>query len=170
MRPGQVLNNLYGRLLAALEEVLSREEPDLILVQGDTTSALAGAQAGFHRGIPVAHIEAGRHQQPAQSLSGRDEPAAHFAGLARYHFAATPGNRDALLAEGVDPATIFVTGNPVVDSLHTILDRPLSPTVQDVLQATAGLKRIVLTTHRRESFAGPMEANLARSPRVHRAP
>src|SRR3954452_873172 len=57
MRPGQSLNALYARLLVALDNVLDRDRPDLVLVQGDTTTALAGAQAAFHRGIPVGHVE-----------------------------------------------------------------------------------------------------------------
>lgn len=160
MRPGQALNEVCARLLAALEEVLTKEQPDLILVQGDTTTALAGALAGFHKGIPVAHVEAGLRSGNPLSPFPEEMNRRLISRVARFHFAATPGNRDALLADGVDPARVFVTGNTVVDSLKAILDRPLSPAVQDLLKATDGLKRIVLTTHRRESFDGAMAANL----------
>src|SRR5438046_587836 len=81
--------------------------------------------------------------------------------LATYHFAATRRNRATLLSEGVPENTVFVTGNPVVDSLHAMLERAGdSPVVARLLEATSGLKRIVLTTHRRESFGEVMAGNL----------
>ena len=81
--------------------------------------------------------------------------------VARYHFAATARNRETLLAEGVAPGSIFVTGNPVVDALEDMLRRATpAPETQAVLDATQGLKRIVLTTHRRESFGDVMADNL----------
>src|SRR2546428_13355612 len=82
--------------------------------------------------------------------------------LTTNHIAATRRSRATLLAEGVPEATVFVTGNPVVDSLHAILRRAaVSPVVASLLEATSGLKRIVLTTHRRESFGDAMAGNLS---------
>jgi UDP-N-acetylglucosamine 2-epimerase (non-hydrolysing) len=160
MKAGQSLNVACARILASLDDVLAKEKPDLILVQGDTTTALAGALAGFHHGVPVAHVEAGLRSGNPLSPFPEEMNRRLISRLARFHFAATPGNRAALLDDGVDPATVFVTGNTVVDSLLTILERPLSSIVRDVLDRTSGLKRIVLTTHRRESFGGAMEGNL----------
>jgi len=81
--------------------------------------------------------------------------------LATYHFAATPRNRDTLLSEGVPHGSIFVTGNPVLDSLKTILERSATtPVLEEVLKATKGLRRIIVTTHRRESFGEVMAENL----------
>src|SRR5205085_12591462 len=81
--------------------------------------------------------------------------------LATYHFAATEGNRATLVAEGIPEKRIFITGTPVVDSLQAILER-LQPgsAIEALLQRTAGLKRIVLTTHRRESFGTTLAGNL----------
>jgi len=82
--------------------------------------------------------------------------------LAKYHFAATEGNRANLLREGVSEDNIFVTGNPIVDSLKCILERGTqTPQLQRIIRTTEGLKRLVVTTHRRESFGGVIESNLA---------
>ena len=146
MTDHQTPSQVCSRVLASLDLLLAEEMPDLVLVQGDTTTALAAALAGFHRRIPVGHVEAGLRSGNA---------------VASYHFAATAANRDTLLAEGVAARGVFVTGNPVVDALHDMLRRSTpSPETRTVLDATDGLKRIVLTTHRRESFGEVMADNL----------
>ncbi|HVF55343.1 MAG TPA: UDP-N-acetylglucosamine 2-epimerase (non-hydrolyzing) [Pyrinomonadaceae bacterium] len=161
MSPGQTPNQVCSRVLAALDSILNEERPDLILVQGDTTTALAGALAGFGRGVAVGHVEAGLRSHDARSPFPEEVNRRLITNLASYHFAATPSNRDTLLAEGVAPQNIFVTGNPVVDSLKAIIDETeLAPATRDLLEATRGLRRIVLTTHRRESFGEVMSENL----------
>ncbi|MBA2732232.1 MAG: UDP-N-acetylglucosamine 2-epimerase [Acidobacteria bacterium] len=126
MEPGQTPNQLCARVMSALDYVLSEEQPDLILVQGDTTTALAGALAGFHRRIPVAHVEAGLRSGNLSSPYPEEINRRLITGLASYHFAVTTRNRDTLLAEGIARSSIFFTGNPVVDSLKTILgQRPI---------------------------------------------
>lgn len=161
MEPGQTPNQVCARVLSALDPILSFEEPDLIVVQGDTTTALAGALAGFHRRIPIAHVEAGLRSGCAHSPFPEEMNRRLITSLASFHFAATERNRETLLSEGVDPSTVFVTGNPVVDSLKTILsEQTAGDSVRQLLQLTGGLKRIILTTHRRESFGEAMEANL----------
>lgn len=161
MRPGQTPNQLCARVLSSLDPVLRQEQPDLLIVQGDTTTALAGALAGFHRQIPVAHVEAGLRTHDPRSPYPEEMNRRLITGLTTYHFAATDANRDTLLAEGVAGENIFVTGNPVVDSLKAILKLALvTPAVETLLRMTAGRKRIVLTTHRRESFGGAMAGNL----------
>lgn len=161
MEPGQTPNHVCSRVLAALEPLLIRDRPDLILVQGDTTTAMAGALAGFHQRIPVGHVEAGLRSGHPLNPFPEEMNRRLITRLATYHFAATPHNRDLLLSEGVAPEHIFVTGNPVVDALHAILERAsTTPTMAALLQATAGLKRIALTTHRRESFGPAIAANL----------
>ena len=162
MEPNQTPNQVCARVLARLDLLLDEERPDLILVQGDTTTALAGALAGFHRRIPIGHVEAGLRSGNAYSPYPEEMNRRLITRLATYHFAATRRNRATLLSEGVPEDTVFVTGNPVVDSLHTILERAgVSPVVESLLEATSGLKRIVLTTHRRESFGEVMAANLS---------
>jgi UDP-N-acetylglucosamine 2-epimerase (non-hydrolysing) len=161
MEPGQTPNRVCARVLAAIDPILTQERPDLLLVQGDTTTALAGALAGFHQRIPVGHVEAGLRSGDVQSPYPEEMNRRLITRLATYHFAATTQNRATLLAEGVRGEQVFITGNPVVDSLHTILARRTdSPGVAALLRATEGLKRIVLTTHRRESFGDALAENL----------
>ena len=161
MAPHQPLNELCARVLSGLDGILAETRPDLLLVQGDTTTAMAGALAGFHRGIPVAHVEAGLRSGDATSPYPEEMNRRLASRLATWHFAATPANRDTLVGEGVPADAIFVTGNPVVDSLQTILkSETVPPRVAELLEATEGLRRIVLTTHRRESFGRAMRDNL----------
>ena len=136
--------------------------PDMILVQGDTTTALAGALAGFHRDVPVGHVEAGLRSGNLRSPFPEEMNRRMISRLATFHFAATKRNRMTLMAEGVETANIFVTGNPVVDSLNDIVGRSLEKTsaLTHVLSETSGLKRLILTTHRRERFGETMMENL----------
>lgn len=161
MKPKQTPNQICSRVLSSLDPILVAEQPDMILVQGDTTTALAGALAGFHRCIPVAHVEAGLRSGNLHSPYPEEMNRSLITKLASYHFAATERNRETLLAEGVARDTIFVTGNPVVDSLKVILARArMSTNVKQLLNATKGLRRVVLTTHRRENFGELMTENL----------
>ncbi len=161
MEPGQNPNTVCARVLAALDPVLDREAPDVVLVQGDTTTAMAGALAAFHRRIPVGHVEAGLRSGNVSSPYPEEMNRTLVGRLATFHFAATPRNRAALLDEGVADERVFVTGNPVVDALHDVMARPSeNPRLRDRVEATRGLRRIVLTTHRRESFGPVMAENL----------
>jgi UDP-N-acetylglucosamine 2-epimerase (non-hydrolysing) len=161
MEPDQTPNRICSRALAALEPILVHERPDLILVQGDTTTAMAGALAGFHQRIPIGHVEAGLRSGNPQSPYPEEMNRRLITRLATYHFAATPRNRDTLLLEDVPQESVFVTGNPVVDALQDMLQRfSVAPAMTELLKATQGLKRIVLTTHRRESFGEVMAGNL----------
>lgn len=105
-----------SRVLAAFDPVLDFERPDLILVQGDTTTALAGALAGFYRHIPVGHVEAGLRTLDTRNPYPEEMNRQLMTSLASYHFAATRSNRETLLAEGVARHRVFVTGNPVIES------------------------------------------------------
>lgn len=161
MQINQTPDELCSRLLCLLHPVIAREEPEMILVQGDTTTALAGALSGAQRGIPVGHVEAGLRSGNLYSPYPEEMNRRIITRLATYHFAATPANRETLLSEGVEGKNIFLTGNPVVDSLQAMLERAAaSPAIKKLLDATEGLRRIVLTTHRRESFCGVMSENL----------
>jgi UDP-N-acetylglucosamine 2-epimerase (non-hydrolysing) len=161
MTAAQTPSTICSRVLISLDNILEQERPDLLLVQGDTSTALAGALAGFHRRIPVGHVEAGLRSGNTFSPFPEEMNRRLISRLATLHFAATPQNREVLLAEGVAPESVFVTGNPVVDALRTVLRwaSPLAP-IRSLLERTAGLKRVVLTTHRRESFGATMMENL----------
>jgi UDP-N-acetylglucosamine 2-epimerase (non-hydrolysing) len=161
MQPNQTLSSLSARVLAALDPVLVAEKPDLVLVQGDTTTALAGAMAAFHRHIPVGHIEAGLRSGNALSPFPEEMNRRLISRIATLHFAATANNRDTLLAEGITPDCVFLTGNTVVDALLMMVDRAKpSPSTLELLDRTHNLDRILLTTHRRESFGERMSDNL----------
>lgn len=157
----QTPQEISRRIHKAFTEVLAHEQPDLVLVQGDTTTAMAGASAAHALGIAVGHVEAGLRSGNLHSPYPEELNRRTITGLASYHFAATVGNRETLLAEGVSPETIFVTGNPVVDALQLVLeDLQPSALVADLLERTRGLRRILLTTHRRESFGEALANNL----------
>jgi UDP-N-acetylglucosamine 2-epimerase (non-hydrolysing) len=161
MRPGQPLNLLFGRVLAALDPLLEAERPDLVLVQGDTTTATAAALAAFHRQIPVGHVEAGLRTEDPLNPFPEETNRRIVSRLATYHFAATERNYRTLLNEGIPEKNAFLTGNPVVDALQFIREKAeKSARLSELLRKTEGTKRIALTTHRRESFGDVMEGNL----------
>lgn len=161
MKKNQTPNGVCARALLKLDKILARENPALILVQGDTTTALAGSLAGFNRKIPVGHVEAGLRSGNLQSPFPEEMNRRLISQIAWFHFAATEDNRRNLLSEGVASERIFVTGNPVIDSLRYILrnSKP-SEKIEKLIEQTAGKKRILLTTHRRESFGETMSDNL----------
>jgi UDP-N-acetylglucosamine 2-epimerase (non-hydrolysing) len=162
MRENQTPNEVCARVLTAMDELLKQTQPDIVLVQGDTTTALAGALAAFHRKIAVGHVEAGLRSGNALSPFPEEMNRRLVTQVATFHFAATERNRETLLGEGVDEERIFLTGNPVVDSLNWILENAKPNAAIETIEAkTRGLKLIVLTTHRRESFGEVMSGNLA---------
>ena len=161
MRPDQSPHEVGAKVLQSLQPLLSRLEPDILLVQGDTTTTLAGALAGFYSRVPVAHVEAGLRTGNPLSPFPEEMNRRLVTRLATLHFAATEHNRQTLLSEGVRGDAIFVTGNPVVDALHLILTAPQRHGPLDrILRETTGTRRIALTTHRRESLGPTMRRNL----------
>jgi UDP-N-acetylglucosamine 2-epimerase (non-hydrolysing) len=161
MQPNQTLSSLIARVLSALDPVLVQEQPDIVLVQGDTTTALAGALAAFHRHIPVGHIEAGLRSGHSQSPFPEEMNRRMISRLATLHFAATRKNHETLLREGIDPHCVFLTGNTVVDALLKMAQRAKpSEATQAILDQIGSQNLILLTTHRRESFGGRMAENL----------
>ncbi|CAN5337742.1 UDP-N-acetylglucosamine 2-epimerase (non-hydrolyzing) [soil metagenome] len=161
MKKNQTPNEVCSKVLVKLDRILEAEKPDLILVQGDTTTTLAGALAGFNRKIPIGHIEAGLRSGNLNSPFPEEMNRRLVSNIASFHFAATEKNRHNLLAEHIPGEKIFVTGNPVVDALRSIL-KNLKPSrkIQELIEETEGKKRILLTTHRRESFGETMGGNL----------
>jgi UDP-N-acetylglucosamine 2-epimerase (non-hydrolysing) len=161
MQPGQSLNQLAARILRAVDEALEVEKPAVLLVQGDTTTAMAGALAAFQRRIPVGHVEAGLRSGDPLSPWPEEVNRRMISALATHHFAATERNRDTLLREGAAPDQVHVTGNTVVDALLEV-QRTTQPSaeLQRLLAETRNRRRVVLTTHRRESFGERMRANL----------
>lgn len=159
MRPVQTLSQSSSRILAGLEAVLAAEKPDLVLVQGDTTTTLCGALAAFYHHVPVAHVEAGLRTHDMLQPFPEEMNRVLTGRLAALHFAATDGAAANLRAEGVAESAITVTGNTGIDAVLYVRDglvdgRLSSPPV-------AGLdpnrKLIVVTAHRRESFGEGFE-------------
>jgi len=159
--PGSLTpKTLLRRMLGRLHSILTEQTPDLVLVQGDTTTALAGAIAGHQQGIAVAHIEAGLRSGNILSPFPEEMNRRWITRLAKYHFAVTARNRDALLAEGIRDDAIFVVGNPVVDALKMVLETGKPLRARELFAKIAGRKYIVLTTHRRESFGRVLREHL----------
>ena len=117
MKENQGLSSLAGVILRKMEELLSSARPDLILVHGDTTTAVAAAMSAFFLGIPVGHVEAGLRTHDLASPFPEEFNRQVISRAATWHFAPTPGNRSNLVAEGVDESQIVVTGNTIIDTL-----------------------------------------------------
>jgi UDP-N-acetylglucosamine 2-epimerase (non-hydrolysing) len=161
-RAGQAPLDVCQRVLASIGPLLLREQPDALLVQGDTTTALAGALAGFYRRIPVGHVEAGLRSGDAASPYPEEMNRRLITQLASFHFAATERNAETLRREGIPEERIVLTGNPVVDSVHWALEQAQpSPLLRALLERVGGKRLLVLTTHRRESFGAVMRERLS---------
>ncbi|MCG8591452.1 MAG: UDP-N-acetylglucosamine 2-epimerase (non-hydrolyzing) [Proteobacteria bacterium] len=153
-QPNQSPNQVLARLLPRLESLLAETRPALVLVQGDTTTALAGALAAHHAAIPVGHVEAGLRSGDPMSPFPEEMNRRLIGQLARHHFAATARNAQTLRDEGVAEDSIHRTGNPVVDAVQWAVRQPLrSERLRSILEEVGARKLLVLTTHRRESFA-----------------
>ena len=157
MQPKQSLATLTKNIITAVDDVLVKESPDMVLVQGDTTTTSIGSLAAFYRQIPVGHVEAGLRTNDRMNPFPEEINRRLTGCIANLHFAPTATARKALLKENVDPKTIFVTGNTVIDALKIAVNKKHTFAV-DVLNAlTAEKKRIVLLTmHRRENWRDPM--------------
>ncbi|ANM29347.1 hypothetical protein ABI59_06695 [Acidobacteria bacterium Mor1] len=161
MTPGQSPAQVTARVLERLSALLTRVRPAMMLVQGDTASAMAAALAGFYAGVPVGHVEAGLRTEELHNPFPEEMHRRVVGRVAALHFAATKGNRDNLLAEGIEPQQIHLTGNPVVDALKTTLaTHSPSSSLARLLQEVGDRRLLVLTTHRRESFGDTMRRNL----------
>ncbi len=167
MEPGQSLDRLTARLLTSLGEVMDREQPGRVIVQGDTATAMVGALAAYYRKIPVSHVEAGLRSGDIYQPFPEEVNRRIVAPIADQHFAPTQTAADALLRENVAPGLIHVTGNTVIDALHATLaaieaDPSLASGLDAIAARFAGKRIILVTTHRRENFGGGME-NIARA-------
>ena len=158
MRPAQTLDAITAALLTGIGDVLDRERPDRVIVQGDTATAMIGALAAYYRRLPVSHVEAGLRSGDIYRPWPEEVNRRIVATIADQHFAPTATAAAALHREGIDPATVHVTGNTVIDALLTTRDqiaaRPEMTMGLELLFSRFARRRIVLvTTHRRENFA-----------------
>lgn len=172
MKPGQDLFDITSNVLQGLKGVLEKERPDMVLVHGDTTTTMAASLAAYYLRIPVGHVEAGlrTHNKFAPFP---EEINRHITGvIADVHFAPTPWAQDNLLREGVDPATIHVTGNTVIDALLAVVEKVRQPENEaeileyllprfrnnsSLLSSFSSSRMILVTGHRRENFGSGFE-------------
>ncbi len=161
MTPGQSLDELTARLLAGLGRVLDSEQPDRVIVQGDTATAMVGALTAYYRKLPVSHVEAGLRSGDIYQPWPEEVNRRIVAPIADQHFAPTETAAAALRRENIDPATIHVTGNTVIDALHATrarieADPSLAAGLDAIAARFAGKRIMLVTTHRRENFGEAM--------------
>lgn len=158
MRPNQSLGELTARAITALDAYLIKEKPDVVMVQGDTTTVLAGALSAFYHHIPVAHVEAGLRTWNLQSPWPEEANRQLTTRLAHWHFCPTESNRLNLLKEGVPSDNVFVTGNTVIDALLLAKQKTEEhPPQIDGLDMSDNRRMVLVTGHRRENFGNGFE-------------
>lgn len=149
MQAGQSLYDVTEGVLRGMEEVLWKEQPDLVLVHGDTTTSFAAALSAFYQQIPVGHVEAGLRTYNLKAPYPEEFNRQCVGILADYHFAPTNTARDNLIKEGKKADRIYVTGNTAIDALQTTI---VSDYQHEILKWADGSRLILLTAHRRENL------------------
>jgi UDP-N-acetylglucosamine 2-epimerase (non-hydrolysing) len=158
-RPGQTLAGVTQRALAGLDGLIAAEKPDLVVVQGDTTTTFVGALAAFYHQVPVAHMEAGLRTGDVYSPYPEEINRRMTTQLTALHLAPTPTSAENLKRENVNPDTVICTGNTVIDALFEALRHPVSwdhPTLPALTHSHRPV--LLVTAHRRESWGAPMQA------------
>ncbi len=183
MKPGQDLFDVSSAVLLGMRDVIRAHRPDMVVVQGDTTSCFVGALAAFYERVPVAHVEAGLRTYDLAAPFPEEANRQLASRIATLHFPPTDGSAGHLTEEGVDPADITVTGNTVIDALLWVRDRldaAESPddgasarsatSAPDVIvrgleelrsawsEVDSGKPYVLITGHRRENFGGGFES------------
>lgn len=146
MSPNQTLGSFTSKAISALDRYYEEEHPDIVMVQGDTTTVLAGALAAFYHHVPVAHVEAGLRTGNLNSPWPEEANRQLTTRLSAWHFCPTENNRKSLLREGIPAERIFVTGNTVIDALMIARGKIVRP------PGANGRRQILITGHRRENF------------------
>lgn len=159
MAPGQALNSIVSRVIAGVDRLIELERPDVVLVQGDTSTAMAAAVAAFNRRVTVVHLEAGLRTGNIDSPFPEEANRKIIGQIAKLHLAPTLGSRNNLLHEAVEPESIVVTGNTVIDALLKATSWETVPADHRLAAALASKSPLILvTTHRRENLGGSMKA------------
>jgi len=175
MQPDQTLDALTAALLTGIGRVIDAEQPDAVVVQGDTATAMAGALAAYYRKVPVAHVEAGLRSGNIHHPWPEEVNRKIVGSMAALHFAPTETAAHALRRENVAPGMVHVTGNTVIDALHWIVARveaepALAAGLAELETRFAGKRIIGMTSHRRENFGEGMEAIAAAVRRIAARP
>jgi UDP-N-acetylglucosamine 2-epimerase (non-hydrolysing) len=166
--PRQSLTDITTRALSGLGEVIRSERPDLVAVQGDTTTSFVAALAAFYEKVPVVHVEAGLRTSDPYSPFPEEINRRLTSQIASLHLAPTPTSRSNLIAENIKPDRITVSGNTVIDALLDVVARRL-PYTDPALEQLAGRRVVLVTAHRRESWGEPMARSAAAIARLARA-
>ena len=162
MQPGQGLNGIVARAIEGLDQVIGDEEPDAIIAQGDTSTAMAAALAGFHRGVKIIHLEAGLRTGDIHSPFPEEANRKIIGQVASLHLAPTVGAMENLRKESFRSKAIVVTGNTVIDALLEAASWDIDFDDGRLVQSAASNKRIVVvTTHRRENLDAMKEIGSA---------
>lgn len=158
MRPAQTLTSITVDILSKIEEVYSKEKPDIVLVHGDTSTSFVAALAAFYQKIPVGHVEAGLRTHNPYSPFPEEMNRCLTGRLASIHFAPTQKNADNLRAEGICEG-VFVTGNTVIDAFHSTIKKDhVFKSAELSSICFDGKRTILMTAHRRENIGAPLEA------------
>jgi UDP-N-acetylglucosamine 2-epimerase (non-hydrolysing) len=158
MKPKQTLASITKNTIEELDNVFSKEKPDMVLVQGDTTTTFVGSLAAFYRQIPVGHIEAGLRTNDKANPFPEEINRRLTSAITDLHFAPTETAKKALLKENIDPSAVFVTGNTVIDALKVSVKKNYRFSIMKLNKLISQKKRIVLLTmHRRENWGEPMQ-------------
>lgn len=153
MKQGQSLSEITSRVLLGLEEVIKKEEPNIILVHGDTTTTFAGALAAFYNKVDIGHVEAGLRTYDKYSPFPEEANRIMVDRITDMYFAPTEVSKNNLLKENIDESKIYVTGNTAIDAMkYTISDNYEN----SIFDWVGNSKLILLTAHRRENLGEPM--------------
>lgn len=157
MQPNQTISKITSNVILGLEEILEKERPDIVLVHGDTTTTFSSALAAFYKQIKIGHVEAGLRTYDKYSPYPEEMNRVLTGHMADLHFAPTMKNRENLIAEGIDPSRIFITGNTVIDALLQVADKPYEFEDETLKKIDFENKRVVaVTCHRRENLGENM--------------
>ena len=151
MTPGQTLNSISAKIFELMPTVFEKIKPDLVFIQGDTTTAAISGLVAFNLNIPVAHIEAGLRTYKLDAPFPEELNRRIISNFSRFNFAPTLHSKNALLKENCNPDSIFITGNTVVDALEFVKKKY---NLDEIFRTKFGFTKpfILITAHRRESF------------------
>ena len=155
MKDGQTITDITVKVLEGLKNILKKEQPDLVLVHGDTTTSFAAALASFYEKIPIGHVEAGLRTRDKYSPYPEEMNRSLTSKLADFHFAPTQDNANNLYKEGIKE-NVYVTGNTVIDAFKYTVKNEYIFECDKLNDINFGKKVVIITVHRRENLGEPM--------------
>lgn len=157
MASGQSLSSIAAKIIERLDPLLASQQPDAVVIQGDTNSVFAAALSSFYNRVPIVHVEAGLRSGELANPFPEEANRRLVSQISSLHLAPTERNRDNLLNEGVPGSSIVVTGNTVIDALQLAVQKKVQPQYGPLVSALASTqKKVLVTTHRRENWGHAM--------------